>query len=66
MTPDMVNEIVRRAVNIATSAAMRGHPYQSVHWIPPTTATQDWRGAFAVTLCGPRSASLPDPWENQV
>lgn len=59
----MEQEIIDRAVKIATKAAMHGYPVERVIWIPPQSATQDWRGSYAVIYCEPLGASDTPPWE---
>jgi len=59
----MNQSVIDRAVNIATRAAMLGKPVKSVVWIPPTSASQDAGGTFAIDYCGPLSATDTPPWE---
>ena len=58
-----LQEIIDRAVKIATRSAMYGNPVERILWAPPTTASQDWHGAFVVHYAGPQSASILPPWE---
>ena len=55
--------VIDRAVNIATRSALNGHPVEQVIWIPPSSATQDSGGAFAVKYCEPLSATQTPPWD---
>jgi len=47
MRDDLIQMIVNRAVDIATSSAMRGQPVK-LTWIPPQSTTSDPRGNFAI------------------
>lgn len=49
-------DAIDRAVKIATRSALLGTPVERIVWVPPTSASQDPSGAFAVELCGPLSA----------
>jgi hypothetical protein len=44
----MIQEIIDRAVKIATKSAMEGNPVRRIVWIAPTSASQDCRGTFAI------------------
>jgi hypothetical protein len=47
MDNKMIGELVTEAAKVATSKAMKGNPVH-VYWIPPTSATNDWRGCWAL------------------
>jgi hypothetical protein len=51
-----------RAVEIATTRAMAGHPVSRIVWIPPVTATIDPRGTFAIEDAPAPTGSNPEPW----
>jgi len=59
----MNQSVIDRAVNMATRAALNGHPVERIIWIPPTSACQDERGSFAVQICPLLSASQTAPWD---
>ncbi|MBE3137683.1 MAG: hypothetical protein IMZ43_09900 [Thermoplasmata archaeon] len=59
----MDQSVIDQAVNIATRNALNGHPVERVTWIPPTSATQDSGGAFAIKYCEQLSASQTSPWD---
>lgn len=63
MNQSDIQEIIDRAVKIATREAMNGHPVEQVLWIPPQTATQDHYGAFAVKHALLSSPSQLPPWD---
>ena len=52
---------IDRAVNIATRSALNGHPVERVIWIPPSSATQDSGGAFAIKYADRVSAADTTP-----
>ena len=54
---------IDRAVNIATRAALNGHPVERVIWIPPQSAAHNPAGAFAVQHAPPLSAADTAPWD---
>lgn len=58
----MDQETLDRAVEIATSQAMAGHPVSRILWIPPATAASDPRGAFAIEEAPALTGSNPEPW----
>jgi len=58
-----IQEIIDRAVKIATKAAMDGHPIAGILWVPPSTAVEDPLGAFAVIPMKPLNGSDKPPWE---
>jgi len=55
--------IIDRAVKLATKNALNGNPVKRIIWLPPTSATQDWIGSFAIEYCPPLSAGDTPPWE---
>jgi hypothetical protein len=55
--------ILDRAVNLATRAAMNGTPVKRVVWLPPQSATQNPSGNFLVEMCGPLMPSETPPWK---
>jgi hypothetical protein len=59
----MDQKIIDRAVNIATRSALNCHPVKRVIWMPPTLATQDPIGSFAIEY--PEFLTTPGtpPWE---
>ena len=59
----MEQSVIDRAVNIATRAALNGHPVERIIWIPPSSARQDAGGSFAVTTCVNLSAAQTPPWD---
>ena len=63
MGQNEIQIIIDMAVKIATRSAMSGNPVEGMTWIPPSSATQDWRGSFAVKECPPLSATDTPPWE---
>lgn len=58
----MDQQILDRAVSLATTAAMNGNPIKRIVWCPPATATQDAAGSFAVQYAGEVTGSDPEPW----
>lgn len=52
-----IQEIIDRAVKIATHAAYNGYPAERITWVPATSATQDAGGTFTVEYYGPRKAT---------
>lgn len=65
MRTEDVNRLVYRASRIATRYAMNGTPLKGIHWIPPSTATQDPDGSFAVEFAQPRTGSSKPDWEDR-
>jgi hypothetical protein len=63
MDEAMVQEVVDRAVSIATRMAMNRRPVERILWIPSSLASQHYLGSFAVQECRPLSASERGPWE---
>jgi len=63
MTPNEISILVNMACKAATRAAMSGHPLASMHWIPPSTASQDWTGAFLHVPARPLTGADTPPWE---
>ena len=61
MTSD-IQEIIDRAVAIATRAAVNGKPVAQIIWILPSSASQDRFGTFA-SIPYTSSASCTPPWE---
>jgi hypothetical protein len=59
----MNQHIINKAVNMATKAAMNGHPVDRILWVPPVTATQDPDGCFVVYYAPPQSPSITPTWE---
>ncbi len=59
----MNQQILNRAVNMATRAAMRGNPVESITWIPPQTATSLSGGSFIIQYASPILPSHTPPWE---
>jgi len=59
----MNQDVLDRAVKLATRLAMRGMPVERIVWLPPETATADANGAFIVYPCPPFSPSETPPWE---
>lgn len=60
---EMNQDILDRAVKLATRLAMRGNPAERIIWLPPETAASDPGGAFVVYPCPPLSAGDTPPWE---
>ncbi len=58
-----IQEIVDRAVQLATKAAMSGKPLSRVVWLPPATLAQDYMGTFILQDCGSLSAMDSMPWD---
>ena len=59
----MYQELIDKAVKIATRAAMSGHPVERVVWIPPKTAQDDTLGSFVLIPCESLHATDIPPWE---
>jgi len=59
-----MQEIIDRAVKIATKAAMNGQPVASITWVPPETPASDPFGSFAVTYVEPLNGADKPPWED--
>ena len=59
----MNQNIIDRAVNIATRAALNGHPVKRIVWIPPSSACQDTGGSFGVETCPTLRATETAPWD---
>ena len=59
----MNQQIIDRAVNMATRAALAGRPLAQVLWVPPATATDNPLGKFVAVECGELTASEIPPWE---
>lgn len=53
-----MQDVIDRAVEIATNAALRGRPVERVVWIPPTSAASDPKGVFAIKLQEPKTSAL--------
>jgi hypothetical protein len=60
---DLVQDVINRAVNLATRRALNGSPVAGITWIPPQTASADPCGAFVIVPCPPLSASDTAPWD---
>jgi len=60
---EMNQDVLDRAVKLATRLAMGGNPVARIVWLPPVTAASDPDGAFVVYPCPPLSASDTPPWE---
>lgn len=56
-----INQLIHRAVMIATQKAMCGRPLAGLVWIPPQSATSDPFGSF-VTKEHTLSPSVRPPW----
>lgn len=56
-----IQDIIDRAVDIATGHAMHGNPVERVIYISAQTATGN--DGFAVKFCESLSASETPPWE---
>jgi hypothetical protein len=63
MNTEMIQEIIDGAVKVATKAAIGGNPVERIVWIPSQSATQDWRGCYAVKTYESLSASETAPWD---
>jgi hypothetical protein len=60
----MDQNVLDRAVNTATRAALNGHPVSRIVWIPPQTATQHPLGSFVITYADhSMSATETAPWD---
>lgn len=59
----MDQSVVDRAVNLATRAALNGHPVERVIWEPPRLGSSDPRGTFIVVTFRPLGAGDTPPWE---
>jgi hypothetical protein len=59
---DIDQQIIDRAVNIATRCAMKGGPVERVVHIPCASATEDPTGTFCVEYVGQLSAGDMPPW----
>jgi hypothetical protein len=53
----MNQEILNRAVQLATEAALAGNPIEVVIWLPPRTGSEDSGGSFVVLLQEKRTGS---------
>ncbi|MFA5377078.1 MAG: hypothetical protein WC455_15110 [Dehalococcoidia bacterium] len=62
-TDSYIQEIVNKAVKIATSAAMHGNPVRGVIWIPQVSPTHDIYGSFAAIPGGTPKATETPWWE---
>ena len=58
----MDQDIIDRAVNIATHRTLNGYPVLRIIWIPPAV-TGDSGGSFCVQDCPPLGASDTPPWD---
>lgn len=58
----MDQEVLDRAVKIATRAALEGRPVARIVWIPPQSAASNPEGVFAVTYSQPLGAADVPPW----
>jgi len=59
----MDQSVIDRAVSIATQKALNGHPVERIIWIPPTSATHNPGGNFAIYECLSLSAADTPPWD---
>ncbi len=59
----MNQQVIDRAVNIATKAALNGHPVERVFWMPPPSAASDPMGVFAVQYAKSLTAGDTAPWD---
>jgi len=59
----MDQNIIDRAVNIATRQALAGYPVSRIIWIPPNTSAEDFCGNFVIEECPPLSAAEISPWD---
>ena len=59
----LANHIANAAAKAATRAALNGKPLSAVWWVPPATATSDWRGTIVIEEAPPMSASMTPPWD---
>jgi len=59
----LTQQIIDNTVKIATKSALAGKTLARVIWIPPTRATDDHRGSFALVPCKPPTASGMAPWD---
>lgn len=62
---DINQEIIDRAVNIATRAALNGHPVERVYHMQSETATGDPLGVFCVKPYDAKSGIDTPPWEGK-
>ena len=58
----MDQDVLDRAVRIATRAAMNGAPLSRIVWIPPQTAASDPGGIFVVAVAERGSVADGEPW----
>jgi hypothetical protein len=61
----MDQDIINRAVNIATRAALSGYPVEKVIHIPNQMATGNPIGSFIVIPYQERSPVDTPPWDRQ-
>ena len=59
MNQDIIDEVVK----IATRCAMHGYPLERIIWIPPTNATDNPLGQFALQACHLLDTTETPPWE---
>lgn len=57
MDANLVTVIAQMACEAATRAAQNGAPIRVVAWVPPQTATSDWRGTLFTTEQPARTAA---------
>ena len=55
--------ILDRAVKLATRMALDGNPVWRIVWVPPTSAMQDSNGSFCIVECPPLNAGDTPPWD---
>ena len=59
----MNQDIIDRAVNMATGFAMSGTPVEQIIWLEPQTGSEDPRGNFVVRFAPVYKAWEKAPWE---
>ena len=59
----MNQTVLDRAVKIATSAAMNGHPVEQIIWMPPDTTSNNPIGSFMVVPAQRQTASETPCWK---
>lgn len=59
----MNQQVLDKAVAIATKSVMNGNPVSRIVWIPPVVASSDPLGCFLVEYAGIISASQKMPWD---
>ena len=58
-----MQDVIDRAVKIATKAAMLGNPVERIVWQPPASPTQNRLGTFVIKAYEPKSATQRAPWD---